>query len=521
MQNHPQTTEPLVSVLMPTFNRPKYLSQALASALNQTYENLQIIVVNDGGQDVTDIINASNDPRIIFLNRKQNYGKAFSLNQALAEAEGKYIAYLDDDDLYYPNHIELLVNALEKNPDCGAAYSDLYKTYCRILPDGTREILSKIVEVSRDFDRYFMLYYNHVLHVSLMHRKDLLEKTGPYNENLNILIDWDMTRKLVFFTDFYHIPDITGEFYSSIGQSDRISYQQRRDKKNYANNVLTIRTTRPPKPWPKIKDLAIIFISGLFDQQAAKTIGRIWRYTFHPYKIYLPITPEDIAKIRTDMPNLIFVPVAPSADTSHKIDAALMQADAEFVAIVPSDFPVKEMWLEDQLYALLDSSDQMHAIEFDSSTDQLLAAVFKKEHLYYARKNFNHLPFRQSLSAAGIRIQKLLPEQIPFKFDALLEEATTEYKNGNWPLAAEIYQHIADNYKNQLWMKSLAADALFRAGRYEKASQLCRRVNQSRPTVDTLLLEAKLKKKQKDFLTAVELLENAQAILEGKNLVWT
>lgn len=521
MQNYDKITEPLVSVLMPTFNRPKYFSQAVASALNQTYNNLQIIVVNDGGHDITDIINTSNDPRIIFINRKENRGKAFSLNQALTEAEGKYIAYLDDDDLYYPNHIELLVNALEKNPHCGAAYSDLYKTYCRILPDGTREVLSKIVEVSRDFDRYFMLYYNHVLHVSLMHRKDLLEKTGFYNENLSILIDWDMTRKLVFFTDFYHIPDITGEFYSSVGQSDRISYQQRKDKQNYAKNVLTIRTTRPPKPWSKIKDLAIIFISERFDQEAAKTIGRIWRYTFHPYKIYLPISPDEIAKIKTDMPNLNFVPVAPSTSLAHKIDAALMQADAEFTAIVPRGFPIEKMWLEDELYALLNSSDQTHAIEFDSSTDQLFAAIFKKEHLYNARKNFNHLPFRQSLSAAGIRIQKLLPEQIPFKFDMLFEEATTEYKNGNWSLAAEIYQHIANNYKNQLWMKSLAADALFRAGRYEKAAELCRQVNQSRPTVDTLLLEAKLKKKQKDFNSAVELLENAKSILEGKNLVWT
>lgn len=56
---------PMVSVLVPTFNRPRYLSEALASALHQSYRNLQVIVINDGGEDVSDIVNSFNDQRII------------------------------------------------------------------------------------------------------------------------------------------------------------------------------------------------------------------------------------------------------------------------------------------------------------------------------------------------------------------------------------------------------------------------------------------------------------------------
>lgn len=155
----------MVSVLIPTFNRPRYLSEALTSVVRQSYRNLQVIVVNDGGQDVTDVVQSFGDPRIIFLNRRENRGKASSLNEALACAKGKYIAYLDDDDLYYPNHIEILVDALENQTDCQVAYSDLYKTHCRVMPDGSREVLGKVVEISRDFDRFLMLYFNHVLHV--------------------------------------------------------------------------------------------------------------------------------------------------------------------------------------------------------------------------------------------------------------------------------------------------------------------------------------------------------------------
>ena len=126
-KNYEKKAGPVVSVLIPTFNRPQYFSIALASVLQQSYRNLQVIVINDGGEDVSDIINSHHDPRLIFINRKENRGKSYSLNEALNRADGKYVAYLDDDDLYYPNHIETLVNALEFQTDCQAAYSDFYK----------------------------------------------------------------------------------------------------------------------------------------------------------------------------------------------------------------------------------------------------------------------------------------------------------------------------------------------------------------------------------------------------------
>mgnify|MGYP000353681217 CR=1 FL=1 len=147
--NNQNKTGPLVSVLLPTFNRPRYLHKALASALQQRYRNIQVIVINDGGQDVSDVVGSFNDARVVYIDRKENRGKAFSLNEALMQARGKYIAYLDDDDLFLPNHIETLVDILENKTDCQVAYGDLYKVYCKVLPDGSRQALSKVVEVSR------------------------------------------------------------------------------------------------------------------------------------------------------------------------------------------------------------------------------------------------------------------------------------------------------------------------------------------------------------------------------------
>ncbi|MFZ2146843.1 MAG: glycosyltransferase [Sedimentisphaerales bacterium] len=517
----PKKAGPVVTVLVPTFNRRRYLAGALASVVRQSYRNLQIIVINDGGEEVSDIVNSFGDERLIFINRKENRGKAFSLNEALARAEGKYVAYLDDDDLYYPNHIETLVDALENNSDFQVAYSDLYKVYCKVCPDGSRKVLSKVVEISRDFDRFFMLYYNHVLHVSLMHRRDLLEKTGPYNENLKILIDWDMTRRLVFFSDFYHVPEITGEFYQPDGDCDRISVQWRKNEKEYTRNILTIRTTRPPKPWTKLGDMSIIFTTDQLNKQAGTTLGSIWQRTFYPYELYLPLPTADYEKLDTDMPNIIPVPVNPLSSEVQRIDTALARCEGEYIAIVPSGFRMREFWVEDSLHALVNSSANNEGFELEDSTDKLWAVVVRKNDLQHARRIFPNLSVRESLNAAGVSIRRLQPEEIPFQFDQLLEKAKSAGKNGNWSKAAEMFEYITEHYQNELWMKTLAAKASFKAGGYIRAAELSHEVNLQRPTVDTLLLEAKVKHERKDFNSAIKLLEKAEQILEGKELQWT
>jgi len=507
---------PMVSVLIPTFNRPRYLSQALASVLHQSYKNLQIIIVNDGGEDVSDIVHCCDDPRLTYIYRKENRGKAYSLNEGLTRSEGKYIAYLDDDDLYYPNHIETLVHTLENETDSQVAYSDLYKVYCNLMPDGSRQVLSKVVEISRDFDRFFMLYFNHVLHVCLMHRRDLIEKTGPYNEKLKILIDWDMTRRLVFFSDFQHIHQITGEFYSPAGECDRMSVQQRKDKIEYLRNLLTIRTTRPARPWSEIEDMSIIFVADRLNQQAGKTVGSIWRHTFYPYQIYLPLPEADFKRLSTDMPNVVLVSVDPMCSGTERVDAALARCDGMYVVIVPSGMPIEEMWIEDPLYALINSPVGREGFELQGSRDTLFAAVVRKDDLQYARKNFPNLSVPQSLKAAGITLRQPSFEELPFQFDHLLKHALLSEKDGNWEEAAQEYEHIAALHQNELWMKTLAAKAFFKAGNQTRAAKLSNEVNQQRPTIDTLLLEAKAERKKDSVHGAIELLKKAEQILIGQ-----
>ncbi len=512
---------PLVSIILPTFNRPRYFADALRSAVQQNYDNLQIIVVNDGGQDVSSIVSSFNDPRIAFIDRKENKGKAFSLNQAIEYVKGKYISYLDDDDLYYSDHISKLVDVLETGTDCQVAYSDLYKTYCRIMPDASRLPLSKIVEISRDFDSYFMLYFNHVLHVSLMHRTDLFNKTGLYNESLNILIDWDMTRRLVFFSDFYHLLDITGEFYSPIGDSDRISVVQRKNKDNYLKNLMKIRTTRPPQPWSKLKDLSIIFTYDCLNQQAGNTIGLIWRHVFYPYQVFLPLAPGEFDKLRTEMPNIVPVPIEPYASKKSQINSATLKCGGEYVAVIPGGFPITEMTIENSLYVLIKNPQQSQCLELEGSTENLWGCVVAKRDLLNARMRFPDLALKESLIASGIVPRKPTVEELPFQFDILLKQGQTAEEDGSWLGAADVFEHIAANHKNDIWMKTLAAKSFFKAGVYDMASRLSSDVNRLRPTIETLLLEAKVHGKRNNFTAAIPLLKQAEQILTGKEWIWT
>lgn len=104
---------PLVSIIIPFFNRIELLKEALRSALSQTYKNIEVILINDGSiESLENLI--WNDPRIIFLEQK-NAGPSAARNLGIAKSHGDYIAFLDADDLFFPNKIETQIALMEKD----------------------------------------------------------------------------------------------------------------------------------------------------------------------------------------------------------------------------------------------------------------------------------------------------------------------------------------------------------------------------------------------------------------------
>jgi tetratricopeptide (TPR) repeat protein len=132
-----------------------------------------------------------------------------------------------------------------------------------------------------------------------------------------------------------------------------------------------------------------------------------------------------------------------------------------------------------------------------------------------------HLLLAESVAAAGIKLRKPAVEEYPLQFDNLMTGAEEIEKQGDWARAVEVFEYLARNYQNELWMKTRWANALYHAGQYEHAARIVGEVNSKRPTVSTLLMEARAQQKKEDFWGAVDLLEKAEQILEGSELAWT
>lgn len=112
---------PLFSIIIPTFGRPQFLSEAVRSVLAQTVDDFECLVVDDGSPTPVDV---PEDPRVRVVRRRLNGGPAAARNTGLEESQGQYIAFLDDDDVYTPERLRLALDGLERAPIavCWAPY---------------------------------------------------------------------------------------------------------------------------------------------------------------------------------------------------------------------------------------------------------------------------------------------------------------------------------------------------------------------------------------------------------------
>jgi glycosyltransferase involved in cell wall biosynthesis len=179
---------PLVSVFIPVFNRELYVKKAIDSVLNQSYKNIEIIVLDDCSTDKSYLI-VSNfmqlDVRIKLFKNPQNFGISKTRNIGLRYCSGKYIALLDSDDFYEIDKIEKQVNFLESNLDYAAVSSwmQLFDDKCRL----------EIVKYRTDIEeiKAIIPFYSPVSHPASMFRSEVLKQLG-YRENFIVAEDYDL-----------------------------------------------------------------------------------------------------------------------------------------------------------------------------------------------------------------------------------------------------------------------------------------------------------------------------------------
>lgn len=185
---------PLVSVIIPVYNRSHLIQRALQSVLDQTYANFELIVVDDGSTDATkEAIAAVGDKRIKYFYQAHS-GEAVARNKGLSLARGKYIHFLDSDDYFLPANLTEKVNLIEAHNDIGWVYSDCYylnpgEALPRSTNKNIKRIRRKLLERSYVFDLLLMNYFVNMDTVII--RRACLNRIGPFDESLTSFIDMD------------------------------------------------------------------------------------------------------------------------------------------------------------------------------------------------------------------------------------------------------------------------------------------------------------------------------------------
>jgi glycosyltransferase involved in cell wall biosynthesis len=197
-----------VSIVIPTYNRRNFLPIAIQSMVNQTHKNIEILVVNDFGESVEDIVQSFNDPRIRLFNHDCNKGLGASRNTALSHAIGDFWVLNDDDDFYYPEAIEFRLNTMVRF-DADIVYTHTLMTMMdRMRNEKGQEyyqVTGKSLYWHSDFSKDLLLVQNISPCNCIMAKISCLEKVrNPlFREDLSTSEDWDAWVQLSRHYDFY------------------------------------------------------------------------------------------------------------------------------------------------------------------------------------------------------------------------------------------------------------------------------------------------------------------------------
>lgn len=183
---------PLITVVIPVYNGEKTVRETIDSVLNQTFQDWELIIINDGSTDKTlEIIGSIKDERIKVFNYP-NAGLAASRNRGISLAKGEYISFIDADDLWTPDKLEVQLKALQENPQAVVAYSwtDIIDESSQIIRAGSYITFNGDVYAN-------LLLMNFISNGSnVLIRTEALKEVGKFDESLKSGEDWDMWLRL-------------------------------------------------------------------------------------------------------------------------------------------------------------------------------------------------------------------------------------------------------------------------------------------------------------------------------------
>jgi hypothetical protein len=270
---------------MATRDRLDLLPGALASVAAQSEPRWELLLVNDGGPSPAGVVAGLGDARIRLVELRERRGKGHAVNQAFARSRGAFIAHLDDDDAWHPEHLAVLLAALAGAPGARMAHSDAERV--DLAPDGlggwreTGRALVHRVPASLEA----LLEYNCVTGISVLHDRALFEEAGGMDEALDVLLDWDLWRRMAALTAPVHVPRVTAEYFVRAEEAGEtggaapapagahLTGLARRDPVRYVRNRLRILDKPLPLPQDGSLDAALAGARARGRMQLAVALG--------------------------------------------------------------------------------------------------------------------------------------------------------------------------------------------------------------------------------------------------------
>ena len=213
MENVPNIERPRVSVIIPAYNHEKFVAQAIESVLQQTFQDFEIIITDDGSSDNTArVIKKFSDPRIRFFAFENNRGACVVANIALQHVQGEYVAILSSDDLFLPKKLETQVQFLDRHPEYGAVFSDaqLIDENGEPLQDESHPYTHLFNQPNKsrfEWLRHFFYKENCLCHPTVLIRSECYRKIGSFNEWYAQLPDFEFWVRLCQHYEIHILPE--------------------------------------------------------------------------------------------------------------------------------------------------------------------------------------------------------------------------------------------------------------------------------------------------------------------------
>jgi glycosyltransferase involved in cell wall biosynthesis len=260
---------PRFSIILTTYNRADLLVDALASLAAQTFTDFEVILINDAGAPVEHVLQGYDFP-ITYLALGRNGGLSNARNCGIRQARGLYLCYLDDDDMWRPQHLERHAQAQAQGPRL--VYTDtLY--ILETLEGGTRRELSRQSSPSHGaFSRENLLVQNNIPVNAWSHPRAWLDQVGGFDVELPALEDWDMLLKLSAQYPVEHVPEQTVQVH--IRQESPEQRMSARERKNFPGLFRRLYGRHGQGVEPMVEQARREFLQSLDDEMSNKTVGQ-------------------------------------------------------------------------------------------------------------------------------------------------------------------------------------------------------------------------------------------------------